>query len=208
VEDGKDPVLSEVQELLEKTFGPEEVDPEEIMRSSVDGLTPWGTEDDRYRIVLVRNQEKKLVSLFAGAQLELLDEKGNPINESVYFGGYAVTLPGKRQKGLAREAYASAIIDATKQARSEGKTLKFAIGECTSSSENFWNKVGWKRIYAKDRGSKEYSELRYIQPALEFQNYFRIQKISGPERAPDLSRRQKQEKSRRTGHRHPRPHRG
>lgn len=168
IEDGKDPALSDVQKLLEETFGEEEVDEEEIMRSSVDGVTPWKTEDAKYRVVTIRDHENKLISVFTGSQLDLLDNDGEPTGESVYYVGYAVTSPDARQKGLAREAYISAITDAAKNAQAEGRTLKFAIGECTYTSEKFWNNVGWKRMYAQKGDKKEYGELKYIQPALDF----------------------------------------
>ncbi|HCC59898.1 MAG: hypothetical protein A2402_00715 [Candidatus Staskawiczbacteria bacterium RIFOXYC1_FULL_37_43] len=168
IEDGKDPALSEVQELLEKTFSEEEVDSEEILRSSVDGVTPWDTEDTNYRIVTVRDEKGKLVSVFGGAPLDCQNEKGEPTGEQVYYVGYAASARGSRKKGLAREAYISALIDATKRAGEESKQLKFAMGECTHTSEKFWNNVGWKRIYAQTGDKKQYTELPYIQPALDF----------------------------------------
>lgn len=167
VEDGESPKLGKVQELFERTFGEEEVDPEEILRTSVDGKNPWGGPDVKYRIVTVWDEQGELVSTVAGAQLDLLSEDKQPTGEAVYFVGYAVTDKSSRQKGLAKEAYISALIDASREAGSEGKTLKFAFGECTATSEDFWNKVGWKRIYA-ETGKKEYTELPYVQPALDF----------------------------------------
>jgi hypothetical protein len=60
------------------------------------------------------------------------------------------------------------LVDATKEAQSEGRTLKFAIGECTSTSEKYWNSVGWKRAYGKTEKENEYKEIEYVQPALDF----------------------------------------
>jgi len=40
-------------------------------------------------------------------------------------------------------------------------------GECTWSSERAWNSVGRRRVYVQT-GPNEYSELRYVQPALNF----------------------------------------
>jgi len=167
IENGEDPALADVQKLFEDTFGQEEVDPEKILRSAVNGITSWGTPEEKYRIVTVRNEKGELASTFAGAQLELLNEQGQPTGEAAYFVGYAVTNPKLRQKGLAKEAYISALIDAQKEAQNGGRKLKFAIGECTYTSEKFWNSVGWKRVYSKEEGN-QYRELEYIQPALDF----------------------------------------
>lgn len=168
IENGKDPSLSDVQALFENTFGKEEVDPEEILRSAVDGITPWETEDTKYRVVTIRDDEGKLVTTVAGASLDLFDEKGEPTGECAYYVGYAVTDPNTRQGGLAREAYISALLDVAREAQKKNKVLKFAVGECTYTSEKFWNNVGWKRVYAQTGDKREYTELKYIQPALEF----------------------------------------
>lgn len=168
IERGDDPRLHDVQKLFERTFGKEEVDPEEVLRNAVDGHTASGQPDNKYRIITVRNEKGKLVSTFTGGVLELLDEKGESTGESVYSVGYAVTDKRNREKGLAKEAYISALIDATKEAEADGKTLKMAIGECTYTSEKFWNRVGWKRVYSQKEGEKSATELKYIQPALDF----------------------------------------
>lgn len=168
IDNGKDPALSDVQKFFEKTFGEEEVDPEEILRGAVDGLSVFGEEEPKYRIITVRNDKNELVSTCAGAPLDLKDKEGKPTDEMVYFVGYAVTDPGARQGGLAREAYISALIDASQQAKLQGKSLKFAFGECTYTSEKFWNNVSWKRIYNQTGDKKEYTELKYVQPALDF----------------------------------------
>ncbi|MBX4198202.1 hypothetical protein KW782_02585 [Candidatus Parcubacteria bacterium] len=167
IENGQDPILGDVQALFERTFGEEEIDPEEILRSAVDGVTPWGTNDTKYRVVPVRENNGEVVGTIAGASLDIVDANEKPTNEMAYFIGYAVVDPKIRQGGLAREAYISALMDATANAEKEGKKISYAIGECTGSSEHFWNSVGWKRIYAKDENN-EYIELPYIQPALDF----------------------------------------
>lgn len=168
IESGKDAALSDVQKLFEDTFGEEEVDTEDLLRTSVDGVTPWGTEDSRYRIITVRDEEGKLVATISGATLDMLDEAGAPTGEATYFVGYAVTNPNARQGGIAREAYVSALMDAAIEAESRGVRLKFAIGECTYTSEKFWNNIRWKRVYSQTGDKKEYTELKYVQPALAF----------------------------------------
>jgi len=168
IEKGDDPRINNVHRLLKKTFGAEEVDPPKVTREAVDGYSPdWDMYFPKYRIVIVKDELDRIISVFTGAQLDILDEKGNPTGETVYSVGYAVTSTTARQKGLAREAYISALIDASKEAKRQGKILKYAIGECTYTSEKFWNSVGWRRVYVKT-GDNEFTELRYVQPALDF----------------------------------------
>jgi hypothetical protein len=168
VESGNDPALDEVQALFERTFGEDEVDPIETMKFAVDGVTESGEEDTPYRVVPIHNEKQELVGTFAGAPLEMLDEDGNETGHSVYFVGYAVTDPSVRQAGLAREAYISALMDAVEQADKQKQKLSFSIGECTATSEHYWNSVGWKRVYVKDPNTEEHIEVPYIQPALDF----------------------------------------
>ena len=171
IERGDSPDISQVQNLFIKTFGEEEVDPEEILRSGVEGKTPWETDDlCKYRIHVIKNSEGEVVSTVTGGLLDLLDNENNPTGKKMFMVAYAVTDPQARQGGLAREAYISAIMDAAKSARSEGKELAFAAGECTYTSERFWNNVGWKRVYGATslEDKKAYTELKYVQPALDF----------------------------------------
>ncbi len=167
IESGDDESVSHIQQLFEKTFGKEEIDPEAILRAAVDGVTATGIPQSKYRIVAVTNENGEIAGTIAGASFALTDASENPTNDMVYFVGYAAMDESTRQGGLAREAYISALIDAKQEAMKQGKNLRFAFGECTASSERFWNNVGWKRIYGKaDTGT--YDELPYMQPALDF----------------------------------------
>jgi hypothetical protein len=168
IESSEDPRIDNICRMLRNTFSAAEVDPPKVTREAVDGYSKdWDTKFPKYRLIEIRRENGKLACVFTGAQLDVLNENGEPTGEAVYSVGYAATSSDVRQHGLAREAYISALIDASKEARAEGKTLKYAIGECTYTSEKFWNNVGWKRIYAKT-GEKELTELEYIQPGLDF----------------------------------------
>lgn len=167
VESGKDPVLDDVQQLFEDTFSAEEVDPVETLKNAVDGVTESGTLDVAYRVVPVQNENGELMATMAGGTLEMKNGD-EPSDEMVYFVGYAVTAEQAQGQGLAKEAYVSALTDAMEIAKKQGNKLSFAVGECTASSEYYWNSVGWKRVYARQPGSAEYTELPYIQPVLEF----------------------------------------
>lgn len=172
IEKGESLDLGKVQNLFIKTFGAEEVDPEEILRSAVDGTTPFGTKDiTNYRVTVIKNEQDEVVSTVAGGLLELQDEQGRGTGEAMFMVGYAVTDERARQAGLAREAYISAILGAVKDAEKKGLKLSFAAGECTYTSEKYWNSVGWKRVYAAEGEGedKSFRELEYVQPALDFE---------------------------------------
>ncbi|MBI4087885.1 GNAT family N-acetyltransferase [Candidatus Kaiserbacteria bacterium] len=164
------PDIPKVQGLFEKTFDKGEVDPEEVLRSAIEGKTPWGTPDiTKYRIYAIKDSQDTVISVMAGGRLDLKDAQGISNGKQMLMIGYAVTDKDARQGGLATEAYVSAIMDAAREAQSEGKQLAFAAGECTYTSESFWNSLGWKRVYAAEPGKPgSYNELKYMQPALDF----------------------------------------
>ncbi|MBU6500284.1 MAG: hypothetical protein KGJ89_00400 [Patescibacteria group bacterium] len=170
IERSDSPELTEVQGLFERTFGKEEVDSEEILRAAVEGKTPFGTKDGVvYKVFVVKNAEGKVVSTVTGGSLDLYDEQNKPTGKKMFMVAYAVTDKECRQGGLAREAYTSAIMDSAIDAESDGKELAFAAGEFTYTSENFWNKVGWSRSYMENpEDPKKYEEVKYVQPALDF----------------------------------------
>ena len=119
IERGDSPDISQVQDLFVEIFGEEEVDPEEILRSAVEGKTPWDTDDlCRYRIHTVKDSEGNVVSTVTGGLIDLLDNENKPTGKTMFMVAYAVTDPQARQGGLAREAYISAIMDAAKSAKS------------------------------------------------------------------------------------------
>ncbi len=168
VTSSESPTVTEVQELFVRTFGEEEVDPEEVTRRSMNGDEYCLSPEVKYKIFAVRDPEGKVVCTIAGGNLDLRDDKGNPTGETILMIGYAVTDPGAKQSGLAREAYISALMDSATEAEKMGKKFVMAAGECTYTSEKFWNKLGWKRPYIESGDKKTYTELRYVQPALDF----------------------------------------
>lgn len=162
--------VGEVQSLLERTFGEEEVDPQDALRLGLEGKTEFGTPDiAKYKIYAVKDSEGKVVSTVTGGLLDVKTKNGDPTGKTIFMVGYAVTDPSCRQGGLAREAYISALMDCAMEAQRTGKRFAFAAGECTYTSEKFWNKVGWERAYKKVEGEEEkYRELKYVQPPLTF----------------------------------------
>lgn len=169
VPNGQSEMLSGVQKLFVKTFGTEEVDPEEILRAAVDGKTPWGNDDmTKYSVHVIKDSRGEVLSTVAGGRLPLRNGDGSSRGKQMFMVAYAVTDEKLRQSGLAREAYISVIQQAAREAQADGQELAFAAGECTYTSENFWNSVGWKRPYAHVPGKEGVEELKYVQPALDF----------------------------------------
>lgn len=171
IQNREHPDLAQVQRLLVETFGEEEVDPEEILRNAVEGKNVSGEEEGvKYKVYTIKNGEGRVVSMLTGGLLDIQDKNGANTGETLFMVAYCVTDKNARQNGLAREAYISAIVDVVKESELQGKTLSFAAGECVSTSEKFWNNVGWKRVYKAHApgDAKEYDELKYVQPPLDF----------------------------------------
>ncbi|MEN9342146.1 MAG: hypothetical protein RIQ54_402 [Candidatus Parcubacteria bacterium] len=168
ITDPKSPDISQVQELFESVFGSEEVDPEEILRQGIEGITSSGEPDEvLYKIFTVKNSTGKVVSVVSGGVLNLRDKKDTISDRNVLMIAYAVTDPSTRMSGLAREAYISSLMEASVQSEMGGQKLDKAAGECTYTSEKFWNRVGWKRTYQEETDGT-FREMAYIQPALDF----------------------------------------
>ncbi|MFM7088971.1 MAG: hypothetical protein ACKOW9_05605, partial [Candidatus Paceibacterota bacterium] len=158
--DGSDPKLTDVQNLFNKVFCAGEVEDEKMLRCAINGLTPWGTPDAKYKVIGILDKEGHLLSVCAGTTISISE------NKMIHCIEYAVTNPDARQGGLAREAYISSLLDAIETAKANWKELCLMIGECTPGSEVFWNNLGWKRIYVESFGT--HTEVPYTQPALEF----------------------------------------
>lgn len=166
IEDINDPKLQDIISLLKETFGKEEVDSDEVLMAAVEGKSAWGTLRDKYNIVSIYNKEKKLMATCVGSVLNKNISEINPIDGMIYYVAYIATNPSIKKSGLAREAYISSLMDAEKIAKENNKKLTYSVGECTISSEHFWNNVGEKRIFIKS--GKEYKELPYVLPAISF----------------------------------------
>lgn len=168
VESGDAPVLSRVQEMLVKAFGEEEVDPEEILRSAVNGETPFGTKDEvKCKVFVIKDEKGKVISTAIGGHLDFHDAEGKPTGETMLMIGYVLTDNNIRQSGLAREAYISMMTDAAIEAEKTGKKFTLMCGEASWRAEPYLNKLGRKRVYIQQKKGA-YKELPYYQPALDF----------------------------------------
>ena len=158
--------VQEIQKLMEETFGKEEVEPIEVLRAGIDGRLFDGSKDiARYRLYVARDEAGRIQSVYAGGLVGMADPA--PAGEAMFMGAYGITRPESQRQGIVRELYISSMMQAAADAHSQGKKLSMIAGECTWSSERAWNSVGRRRVYV-ETGPNEYSELRYVQPALNF----------------------------------------
>lgn len=166
IENNNDPKLKDIISLLKETFSKEEIDSDEVFMAAVDGKSPWGTSRDKYRVVSIYDENKELSAACIGSVLNIKNLDKVSANEMIFFVEYMATNQNLKKSGLAREAYISSLMDAAKIAKENNKNLNFSAGECTSSSEHFWNSMGEKRMYIKL--NNEYKELSYISPGVNF----------------------------------------
>jgi hypothetical protein len=158
--------VQEIQELMEETFVKEEVDPIEVLKAGIDGKLLDGSKDvARYRLYVARDEAGKIQSVYTGGMVGMADAAFP--GEAMLMGAYGITRPESQRQGIVRELYISSMMQAAADAHSQGKKLSMIAGECTWSSERAWNSVGRRRVYV-ETGPNEYSELRYVQPALNF----------------------------------------
>lgn len=149
-----------IQNLLVETFSEAEADPIDYLRDANRGET-------KYRVLTLKNEEGELVSVYAGGLLNMRDGNGSENGEAVFMAAYGVTPKQNRRNGFVKELYASAMMMAVQDANATGKKFTMVVGESTRASEPTWNSVQRRRSYVKT-GDNEFSELRYIQPALKF----------------------------------------
>jgi GNAT superfamily N-acetyltransferase len=168
LEGPEDPEFEPVYQMLLKGFGPEELDPEDVMKDQMGGkrkgLDSMGT---RAQLADIRNGKGEVVCVLNGGLLPILDEKGHETGESVFMIFYIHTRPDHERLGLSRELMITAHQMAEKEARARGLKLIGVTGECTWDSRRFWESMGLRRAYA-GTGGRELREVPYIQPPLDF----------------------------------------
>ncbi|RJQ35071.1 GNAT family N-acetyltransferase [Candidatus Parcubacteria bacterium] len=154
------PDFPKMLDLFRKTFKPDEVDSPETMQQYM--------EESELLMHIMKNDKDEVVAALLGYRFDMGSNDPAFANKSIFGVDMVTTNPEYQRKGLARELYISAAMKAEKNAQAEGKKTSLAMGECTSTSEKFWNDVGWKRIYTVDTKNKKLTELKYVQPPVEF----------------------------------------
>lgn len=149
--------VEKIKKFLEE-FDPKESDPEEIGRNIT---------HNQYGYYLVENAEGEQIVYGQRSLIKFLPRdqiQGEP-EKAMVFVGHTTTRGDFRRKGLAKELVITLLEDSAEQSKSQNWNLEVFIGECTRSSERFWNAVGWKRLYLEDKDGN-YHEVPYIQPPI------------------------------------------
>ncbi len=188
--DAEHPLFNDAYSLLFKEFKSNELDPKPLMAEQMRGFRCGYPIDDKgTRAVLFtlskniesKNNEdqninkKEVTSVLDGILFPLQDNQGMFTNECAFMVSYVNTKKDKenrendyRRYGFGREL----MIAAYKYAKIKAESRSFigAVGECTYTSRDFWEKVGWKRIYIKKKGAElaKWEEITYVQPPLDF----------------------------------------
>jgi hypothetical protein len=168
IRETEDARLRAVQQMMEDTFDPTEVDTFETLSESVEIGEDPTIEISGYKIICVYNGEGELVALTTGGHLKMLDDKDEPTEVSAYVRCYSICRPEYRQSGLVREAYISAFIDCINESRESGLDFRYVVSEAVSSSEPYQNATNLKRIYVQAGDKHTYREVAYVQPPLDY----------------------------------------
>lgn len=190
LKDPEDKRLDEAYDFLADTFGKNEMDSKDAVKDQMKGLR-YGqkieTGGNAVIFTASRNYEtldengektskKEVVSSLDAGVISLQDENGNFTGECILMVYYIASKTSEdptrnyRQLGLGRELLVSAYKYGLEEAGKRSMKLIGAAGECTYTSRAFWERMGWKRVYAKDGGEqgKNYKEISYIQPPLNY----------------------------------------
>jgi len=156
--------IRRVHNLIRTAFTVNEVEPYACFHEGVAGiLLPSEQQRTMYR-VFVAEQGGEIQAVYAGSLVRLSTEK--EAGESVFVGSYAFTLPQSRGRGIARELFVSAMIQAAADACATNSRIVAVVGDCTAASEEAWNSMGRARVYVEKQG--EYSEVPFLLPPQRF----------------------------------------
>lgn len=141
IENPFDPRLREAWRMSKDEFG-DEADPLSWVRESVrQGINNYD---------VITAPDGRVVSYTNSRYLEMEStQEGSPA-ESMVYTAFINTAEDYRRQGLGVELMQRVVAGAVEKAREEGHAIKGMIGECTETSESFWNKVGKNRMYFED----------------------------------------------------------
>lgn len=167
--DGPDhPTFPPTYALMQDRFGAEELDPEDIMKDQMRGLRKgYESMGTRAQIISIKNEKNEVVCTLNGGVLPLLDETGKETGEAIFMVFYVATRPDVEGIGIGREIMITAYQAAEEEARARNLKLIGAAGECTYTSQRYWENLGWRRAYTED-SEGTIAEVPYVQPPLDF----------------------------------------
>lgn len=149
-----DPVLHAVQHLFAKSFAKIERYPFWELKDIV--------KDSNFDLFVLEDTNRKVVGAVSGGYFKM--EEGS--NAIVFIDNIAVD-PALRGRGLAKELYITLCEAAHKRAKENRHTIRAVLGEAKNEVEIFWNRLGWKRLYAFDLYGV-LREIPYVTPPLRW----------------------------------------
>ncbi|EKD78850.1 MAG: hypothetical protein ACD_41C00248G0001 [uncultured bacterium] len=161
------PTLPEAYALLQNNFDPEELDSLELVKDQMRGLRCGYEMGAKISLFAIKDENGEVITTLDGGLLPLLDEQGNETGEKVFGVFYVATDDKWKKYGLGREIMLDAYRFMEQKAKEQSTKLIGATGECTWTSQRYWENLGWRRVYGDD-GKGVIEEIRYTQPPLEF----------------------------------------
>lgn len=167
LESPEHPHLPKAYELLAKKFGSEELDPLPILQDQMNGLRYGYEMGTRAVLFAIKDEKGEVVCTLDGGLLPLRNEKGEMEKDSVFMVFYVATEDRFKKSGFGREIMINAYQYAQAEAQRRKLNLLGAAGECTWTSQHYWERLRWRRAYI-DNGAGPIEEIPYVQPPLAF----------------------------------------
>ena len=164
----EDSRVDEVQKMLKKHFGGEEVDPVEVMKQAMTGRMATGEVCPEYLVHVAEDSRGKIEGLHTGAVVEMVNVRGNASKESaVQLGCYTLTSPEARGKGVWKALFDAQEESARRDAQARGLEIKGFMTEAHGEMEPILNGKDVKRLYIQTKDGS-FKELSYEQPPLDW----------------------------------------
>jgi GNAT superfamily N-acetyltransferase len=148
----EDPFAQAIRKLFLRSFNRDEHDPFRDLKDTV--------EDEKFNVIALVDSRGKLIGAAAAGCFKIPRKQ-----EMVVFVDNIAVDSAWRGKGLARELYAIVCERAKERAQNQGRVIRAILGEVKNEVEDFWNKLGWKRMYFYD-ANRALREVPYLQPPL------------------------------------------
>ncbi len=151
--DPKERGYRQARAILERSFPSEELDPREVMEECF--------EDEKYRFFTIKTPFNKVIGAYSGIMMQTSSFE-------FFFGHYIVIERSMRNKGYGKAAVIKQISDLRKEARENGKKLKYIIGEVEqpgiAGEDEMRNKIR-PNFHTKYSGVKA-TLIDYVMPNL------------------------------------------
>ncbi len=167
INDPESPALPKAYQVLAETFKPEEMDSLEIIREKMKGLRYGYDMGGKAFVLALKNKQEEVQATLVGGLMPLFKEQAEKNNDRVLIIFYLAIKDQMKKFGFGREAMIDAYKFAQVEAKKEKTNFKGAAGECTYTSRDYWEKFGWRRVYANNK-NRLIEEIPYAQPPMAY----------------------------------------